>query len=152
MKGIVIRNKLVFITVSLLCIAFLFCSIYYVISCTNFGLGSNTFYYVTAFEYDGSVWYCEKYNIKAEIFHRNGVYMVLTHLDSEEQTFISALDKFTFELLDCDSIENADVAKGLELINMRFSKRWWEVYKFKVYDITIDSTEYEKLTFTRQDR
>lgn len=150
--GVKARKIAFFIAVALLCLAFLFCSVYYMFSCSNFCLGSNTFYYVTAFEYDGSTWYCEKYNIKAKVFHNDGVYMVLTHLDSEEQIFISALDKFTFELIDCDSVENADVAKGLELIDMQFSKRWWEVYKFNIYDITVNSTEYEKLTFIRQDR
>ena len=134
----------------LLCIVILLLFFIYFAGTINFYLGSNSRFFVTAFDDEGSLWYSAEHNIKAQVYHeQEHVYMVLTNYDLGNRYILLSLDNIHVELYDGDSIKNVKSSKPVYKAIVESKKRWGRIYQFNIKNINLNSSEAN--TFSEKD-
>ena len=118
-------------------------------SSINFYLGSNSHNYITPFDYIGSIWYCEKYDIKAEVYGGENVYMILTTSNGENYILLS-LDKINVELYKGKEVNIITSSKSICKPTLRATKIFGQVYGFNLKWVQVDSLLVENAFFVRQ--
>ena len=116
----------------------------YLFGTFNFYMGSNSHFYVTAFDYDGSVWYSSKGNIKAKVYNNNNyIYMIMTSDDLDKKYILVSLDNIHVELYEGDSIGSIRTSKPLLKTIVKSKKRWGRVCQFCIKNINITSKSFQ---------
>lgn len=111
-------------------------AVVYIVSNSNFYLGSNSSYYNTPFELSGSKWQCLDYNVKATVpAEDNPSYMILEDLNTDETYMLVKLDNFTVELYTGISDEPWLYKKPLYRKKFLSKKSFGKITKFTIQNI-----------------
>ena len=145
-------------SIVLICIMILLLIFIYFAGTINFYLGSNSRFFVTAFDDGGSSWYSSEYNTKAQVCHEQEfVYMILINYNSGKRYILLSLDNIHVELYEGDSIENVKLSKPVCKAIVESKKRWGRIYQFNIKNIKLTSSgvntfDEKNIVFKRLDK
>lgn len=110
------------------------------LSTMNVYLGSNSRYFVSAFDYNESYWYSSKYNIEAKVCNEDEyVYMILTNKNSGDTYILLSLDDYHVELYEEGSLDECLHSKPILFTVIENKKILGKVYKFEIENFPINS-------------
>lgn len=129
------KKKIIITVVIILFFAFAL-----LLSSMNIYLGSNSRFFVSAFDYNESYWYSSKYNIEAKVCNDDEyIYMTLTNKNSGDTYILLSLDDYHVELFEEDSLDECLKSEPLLFTVIENKKIFGKIYKFEIKNLPINS-------------